>query len=99
MQVRTRDDLRTTGRVVLQARNRVLTGLLRRPWPVVIGAMRDGAQEVGWLQLLGALLPGPALRALVRRRRLPAVVEVTRRRLDVDPVGLVLTRQDEPEVG
>ncbi len=89
----------STGRVVLQARNRVLTGLLRRPWPVVVGTLRAGAREVGWRRLLAALLPGPTVRALLRRRRLPDVVEVTRRRLDADPVRLALSRQDEPEVG
>ena len=85
------------GRAVQQARNRVLTSVLRRPWPVVWGAVRAGAQEVGWRQLVPALLPWAVVRALQRRRQLPAVVEVTRRRLDADPVRPAVTRQDEPE--
>ena len=85
------------GRAVQQARNRVLTAVLRRPWPVVWAAVRAGAQDVGLRRLLAALLPGPLVRALLRRRRLPAVVEVTRRRLDAEPVRTGVTRQDEPE--
>jgi GT2 family glycosyltransferase len=87
----------SAGRGVLQARNRVLTALLRRPWPVVLNALRAGALEVGWRRLIAALLPAPLVRALLRRRRLPAVVEVTRRRLDADPVRIALTMQDEPK--
>lgn len=64
------------------ARNRLLTTVMRRPWPVVAReVVHDlGAGRAGRLAVRQAL---PALpRALRRRRRLPAHVEAARRSLD-----------------
>jgi GT2 family glycosyltransferase len=69
-------------RKVLAARNRILTTLLRRPWPVVartsIIALRSGpaGRQGAWQ----ALRRSP--RALVRRRPVPARVEQARRLLE-----------------
>ena len=63
-------------------RNRLLTMLMRRPWPVVLGAvladLRSG--RAGRLAVRQALARLP--RALRQRRRLPAEVEAARRLLD-----------------
>jgi len=63
-------------------RNRLLTMLMRRPWPVVLGAvladLRGG--PAGRLAVRQALARLP--RALRQRRRLPPEVEAARRLLD-----------------
>jgi GT2 family glycosyltransferase len=71
----------TLRRRALEERNRMLTTLLRRPWPAVATTALDqlrgdtGARlGLGW-----ALLRSPL--ALRRRRRLPASVEAARARL------------------
>jgi GT2 family glycosyltransferase len=69
-------------RQALVERNRLLTAVMRRPWPVVLGvtasAVRSG--PAGRRALAQALPRLP--RALAARRRLPAHVEEARRRLD-----------------
>jgi GT2 family glycosyltransferase len=64
------------------ARNRLLTALLRRPWPVVLRAvladLRSG--PAGWLAV-GRVLP-VLPRALARRSVVPPHVETARRLLD-----------------
>lgn len=75
----------TTGRRALAARNRLLTAVLRRPWPVVArelgGLLRDG--RPGRLAIAQALPRIP--RALARRRRVPQPVEAGRRLLEETP--------------
>ena len=71
-----------TGRVALASRNRVLTAVLRRPWPEVarITFAELGNGEPG---RRGVLAAAPRLaRAVRQRRRLPAQVEAARRMLD-----------------
>jgi GT2 family glycosyltransferase len=63
-------------------RNRLLTMLLRRPWPVVLPAVLADlrAGRAGRLAVRQALVRLP--RALRQRRRVPAEVEALRRLLD-----------------
>jgi GT2 family glycosyltransferase len=64
------------------ARNRLLTMILRRPWPVVLAAMA-GDLRAGRAGRMAVRQTLPRLpRALRRRRRLPAEVEAARRLLD-----------------
>jgi GT2 family glycosyltransferase len=67
------------------ARNRLLTALMRRPWPVVLAAvaedLRGGRAGRMAVRQAAARLP----RALRARRRLPAEVEAARRLLDAPP--------------
>jgi GT2 family glycosyltransferase len=69
-------------RQVRSARNRILTTLMRRPWPVVarttLAAARSGA--AGREGVRQAVLRAPM--ALSRRRRVPTRTEVARRLLD-----------------
>ncbi len=67
------------GRSVLASRNRVLTAVLRRPWPEVARIVR-AELAVSRSGVLAALPRLP--RALGGRRRLPASVEAARRTLD-----------------
>lgn len=69
------------------ARNRLLTMILRRPWPVVLAAVVDDlrAGRAGRMAVRQTLPRLP--RALRRRRRLPADVEAARRLLDAPPVA------------
>lgn len=69
-------------RQALVERNRLLTMVMRRPWPVVLaGAARQvRSGPAGRLALVQALPRVP--RALAARRRLPPDVERARRRLD-----------------
>jgi GT2 family glycosyltransferase len=64
------------------ARNRLLTMLMRRPWPVVLAALRDDlrAGRAGRMAVRQTVVRLP--RALRRRRRVPAHVEAARRLLD-----------------
>ncbi|GLW11482.1 glycosyl transferase [Microtetraspora sp. NBRC 13810] len=75
-------------RRALAVRNRVLTAVLRRPWPAVAGAVlaavRSGPE--GWRGLYGTLPRLP--RALARRRSLPPAVERAHRSLEVTGDGL-----------
>jgi GT2 family glycosyltransferase len=66
-------------------RNRLLTMLMRRPWPVVLRAVLADlrAGEVGRLAVRQALPRLP--RALRHRRRVPRDVEALRRLLDEPP--------------
>ncbi len=75
------------------ARNRLLTAVLRRPWPVVLTMTADDlrAGRAGRMAVRQALARLP--RALRRRRVLPAEVEATRRLLDLPPARL------SPEAG
>jgi GT2 family glycosyltransferase len=68
------------------ARNRLLTAVMRRPWPVVLRAATEDLRggPAGRLAVAQALLKLPA--ALGRRRTIPAHVEAARRLLD-DPPG------------
>jgi GT2 family glycosyltransferase len=72
----------TVARQARAARNRLLTTLMRRPWPVVLGAvvedLRSGRAGRMAVRQAAARLP----RALRQRRRLPADVEAARRLLD-----------------
>lgn len=73
------------------ARNRLLTTVLRRPWPVVLRAVGEDLRQgrAGWLAVAEALCVLP--RALARRRVVPAHVEAARRLLDepgAEPVDL-----------
>ncbi|GAA2913332.1 glycosyltransferase [Streptosporangium fragile] len=69
-------------RQALAARNRVLTAVLRRPWPVVartaLAAARGGPADRAGLRDAPPRLPRP----LERRRALPPAVEAVRRTLD-----------------
>ena len=69
------------------ARNRLLTMILRRPWPVVLAAVVDDlrAGRAGRMAVRQTVSRLP--RALRRRRRLPAEVEAARRLLDAPPVA------------
>ena len=71
-------------RRVRATRNRLLTTVLRRPWPVVLAEVRADLRggRTGRAALLRALPLLP--RALARRRRLPAEVEAARRLLEED---------------
>ncbi len=68
-------------REIQAARNRLLTTVLRRPWPVVLAVLREQlATPVGRQAALRAV---PRLRrALARRRPLPPAVEQARALLD-----------------
>ena len=68
------------------ARNRLLTTVLRRPWPVVLRAVGEDLRggRAGWLAVAEALRVLP--RALRRRRVVPPHVEATRRLLDEPPL-------------
>jgi len=72
----------TVARQARAARNRLLTTLMRRPWPVVLSAvaadLRAGRAGRMAVRQAAARLP----RALRQRRRLPADVEAARRLLD-----------------
>lgn len=70
------------GRIALASRNRVLTAVLRRPWPEVARILRAELADTrsGWPGVLAAVPRLP--RALRRRRLLPAEVEAARRTLD-----------------
>jgi GT2 family glycosyltransferase len=69
------------------ARNRLLTMILRRPWPVVLAAV-VGDLRAGRAGRMAVRQTLPRLpRALRRRRRLPADVEAARRLLDAPPVA------------
>jgi GT2 family glycosyltransferase len=72
----------TVERQARAARNRLLTAMMRRPWPVVLGVVADDLRSgaAGRLAVAQAVRILP--RALARRRRLPAHVEVARRLLD-----------------
>jgi GT2 family glycosyltransferase len=71
----------TLERAARAARNRLLTCVLRRPWPVVARAVaQDVRTPAGRLALRQALPQVP--RALARRRVVPPVVERARRILD-----------------
>ncbi len=74
-----RDSLERRARA---ARNRLLTMLMRRPWPVVLRALVEDLRSgpAGRLAVRQTLVRLPA--ALRRRRRLPAHVEAARRLLD-----------------
>lgn len=75
------------GRDRLAARNRVLTTVLRRPWPVVRREVRrTAATPVGRAALLDAAARLP--RALARRRVVPPSVEAARLLLDVPASAL-----------
>jgi GT2 family glycosyltransferase len=67
---------------ILQARNRFLTAVLRRPWPVVANHLVHAflAERTDRLGLMRAIPKLP--RALAHRRRLPTEVEQARRRLE-----------------
>lgn len=72
------------------ARNRLLTTVLRRPWPVVLSAVAEDLREgrAGWLAVAATVRVLP--RALARRRVVPPRVEAARRLLDTQatkPVG------------
>jgi GT2 family glycosyltransferase len=73
---------RGADRAVLASRNRLLTAVLRRPWPQVARILRAelGNGRPGWQGAAAAMprLPG----ALRQRRRLPADIEAARRALD-----------------
>jgi GT2 family glycosyltransferase len=72
----------TVERQARGARNRLLTAVMRRPWPVVLQAAQTDLRggPAGRLAVRQALARLP--RALARRRRLPAHVEAARRLLD-----------------
>lgn len=67
------------------ARNRLLTMLMRRPWPVVLRALADDlrAGRAGRMAVRQTLVRLPA--ALRRRRQVPPHVEAARRLLDRPP--------------
>lgn len=67
------------------ARNRLLTTVMRRPWPVVLRAAGEDlrAGRAGWLAITEAARVLP--RALANRRVVPAHVETRRRLLDDPP--------------
>lgn len=67
------------------ARNRLLTTVLRRPWPVVLRAVADDLHEgrAGWLAVAESLRVLP--KALAARRVVPPHVEARRRLLDERP--------------
>lgn len=70
------------GRRVRVGRNRLLTAVMRRPWPVVGGVARDLVRDegrVGWSALVEAAPRLP--RALRARQLLPVGVEARRRSL------------------
>lgn len=64
------------------ARNRLLTAVLRRPWPVVFRTMAETFREgrAGWMAITQALRVLP--RALNSRQVIPSHVEAARRLLD-----------------
>jgi GT2 family glycosyltransferase len=76
----------TLERQARAARNRLLTMLMRRPWPVVLRAVLDDlcAGRAGRMAVRQAVTRLP--RALRRRRTLPPEVEAARRLLD-QPLG------------
>jgi GT2 family glycosyltransferase len=74
----------TVGRRARAARNRLVTAVLRRPWPVVLRAVRQDLLDgrAGWLAAAEAARVLPT--ALARRRVVPPAVEAARRALDGD---------------
>jgi GT2 family glycosyltransferase len=72
----------SVNRQALAARNRLLTAILRRPWPVVLQtvAMDLKAGRAGRIAVLQAIVALP--RALPRRRRLQPALETSLRTLD-----------------
>jgi GT2 family glycosyltransferase len=80
----TRDPAR---RRALEGRNRILTALLRRPWPVVAktlaAELRHGPTGLAAIRRAAPAFP----RALAARRVLPAHVEAARRSLDTNGRG------------
>ena len=70
-------------RAVRAVRNRLLTTVMRRPWPVVLRTTADDLKggPAGRRGVLEALPRLP--RALAHRRRLPREIEAARRRLSV----------------
>jgi GT2 family glycosyltransferase len=77
----------TVARRARADRNKLLTTVLRRPWPVVLGTVLEAARDgrAGRLAIREALVAMP--KALARRRLLPAHVEAARRMLE-DPSRL-----------
>jgi GT2 family glycosyltransferase len=75
-------------REALGERNRLLTMLMRRPWPVVLGEAAGAVRSAAGRRAVAQCLPRLP-RALAARRRLPADVERARRLLDHDiPLGV-----------
>jgi GT2 family glycosyltransferase len=72
----------TVARQARAQRNRLLTAVLRRPWPVCLGTVRAELRggPAGRMAVRQALVALP--RALRRRRRVPPHVEAARRQLD-----------------
>lgn len=71
-----------SGRAALATRNRVLTAVLRRPWPVVTTVVRTEARR-GRSGIAGIVAALPRLPAALRQRQvLPAAVETSRQLLD-----------------
>jgi GT2 family glycosyltransferase len=77
----------TVERRARAARNRLLTAVLRRPWPVVLALVAEDLRSgrAGRLAVAQAARRLPL--ALTQRRRLPADVEATRRLLDAPAVS------------
>lgn len=75
----------STRRKARAARNRLLTTILRRPWPVVARALAEDlrAGRAGWMAIAETVPVLP--RALARRRAVPSHVEAARRLLDQPP--------------
>ncbi|OIJ25298.1 glycosyl transferase [Nocardioides luteus] len=73
-----------TARRALDARNKLLTAVMRRPWSVVMGEVTRlySSDRAGRIALRHALPRLP--HALARRRRLPARVEAARRLLETN---------------
>jgi GT2 family glycosyltransferase len=78
-------------RQALLARNRLLTTLMRRPWPVMLAEVRSAARGGPQRAGLRAAIPR-APRALVRRRVVPPSVEAACRLLETGEPAPVLTR-------
>lgn len=73
----------TLDRQARAVRNRFLTAVLRRPWPVVARAVLDDLRHQGRAARLGLRRALPALpQALRRRKLLPARVEASKRLLE-----------------
>ena len=69
------------GRHVRAVRNRLLTAVMRRPWPVVATEVARDLRDPRGRQAVREALPAVP-RALAARRRLPPEVEAARRLLD-----------------
>lgn len=84
-----RDSLKRQARA---ARNRLLTTVMRRPWPVVLRAAGEDlrAGRAGWLAVAETLRVLP--RALANRRVVPAHVEARRRLLDTPAAPVTAER-------